>query len=118
MGRVARGQAAPGPSNLALNTFRDGASTTYLGNIFKCLTIFRVKNFFLASNLNFSSFTSKSFPPCPVSIRPCKRSISFLLLTPFKYRKTPIKSPLLGEEPSLHQERQSWDSPLGHSLAW
>jgi len=41
------------PSRLALNTAREGASTTSLGNLFQCFTTFMVKNFFL-SNLNLS----------------------------------------------------------------
>jgi len=39
-------------SNPALNVSRDGASTTSLGNLCHCLTIFTVKNFFLISSLN------------------------------------------------------------------
>ena len=35
------------PSNLALNTVREGTATTSLSNLVKCLTILRVKNFFL-----------------------------------------------------------------------
>ena len=34
------------PSNLALNTSRDGASTASLGSLCQCLTTLRVKNFF------------------------------------------------------------------------
>ena len=34
------------PSNLALNTSRDGASTASLGNLFQCLTTLTVKKFF------------------------------------------------------------------------
>jgi len=32
------------PSNLALNTAREGAATASLGNLFQCLTTLRVKN--------------------------------------------------------------------------
>ena len=39
-------------SSLALNASRNGASTTSLGNIFQCVTILCMKNFFLISNLN------------------------------------------------------------------
>lgn len=31
-------QIAPGPSNLALNSSRDGASTVFLGNLFQHIT--------------------------------------------------------------------------------
>jgi len=35
------------PSNLALNTAREGAATAFLGNGFQCLTTLTVKDFFL-----------------------------------------------------------------------
>jgi len=38
------------PSNLALNTAREGADTTALGNLCQCFTTLRVENFFLESN--------------------------------------------------------------------
>lgn len=47
------------PPNLALNTFRDGASTISLGSLFLCLTTLVVKNFFLVSNQNLPSFSLK-----------------------------------------------------------
>jgi len=50
------------PSNLALNTAREGAATAPLGNLFQCLTTLMVKNFFLISNLNLPSFHLKLFP--------------------------------------------------------
>ncbi|KAK4829612.1 hypothetical protein QYF61_005739 [Mycteria americana] len=50
------------PSNLALNTSKDGASTTSLGNLFQCLTTLIGKNFFLISNLNLPSFSLKPLP--------------------------------------------------------
>ena len=39
-------------SSLALNVFRDGASTASLGNLFQCVTTLCVKNFLLISNLS------------------------------------------------------------------
>jgi len=45
------------PSNLALNTAREGASTVSLGNLLQWLTTHRIKNFFLISNLNLLSFS-------------------------------------------------------------
>ncbi|KAK4825513.1 hypothetical protein QYF61_000026, partial [Mycteria americana] len=50
------------PSNLALNTSREGVSTTFLGNLFQCRTTLTVKNFFLISNLNLPSFSLKLLP--------------------------------------------------------
>jgi len=40
------------PSNLALNTAREGAATASLGSLGQGLTTFTVQNFFLMSNLN------------------------------------------------------------------
>jgi len=53
------------PSNVALNTSRDRASTASLGNLFQHLTTLLVKNFPLISNLNFPSFNLKPFPLVP-----------------------------------------------------
>jgi len=50
------------PSNLALNTAREGAATAPLGNLGQGLTTLRVKNFFLISNLNLPSFSFKLLP--------------------------------------------------------
>jgi len=48
--------------SLILSVSRDGASTTSLGNLCQCLTMFTVKNFFFLSNLFLPSFSLKSFP--------------------------------------------------------
>ena len=48
-------QAVQAPSNLALNTSEDGASTASLGSLFQHLTTFTVKNFPLTSKLNLLS---------------------------------------------------------------
>jgi len=48
------------PSNLALNTAKEGAATASLGNLGQGLNTFIVKNFFLRSNLNLPSFSLKS----------------------------------------------------------
>jgi len=45
------------PSNLALNTAREGAATASLGNLFQHFTTLMVKNFFLIPNLNLPSFS-------------------------------------------------------------
>jgi len=48
-------RAVRAPSNLALNTAREGTATASLGNLGQGLTTLMVKNFFLISNLNFTS---------------------------------------------------------------
>jgi len=50
------------PSNLALNTAREGAATTSLGNLFQRPTTLSVKNFFLTSSLNLPSSSLKPLP--------------------------------------------------------
>jgi len=47
------------PSILTLNVSRDGASTTFLGNLFQCFTVLMVKNLFLISSLNLPSLSLK-----------------------------------------------------------
>ena len=59
-------------SSLALNAFRDGASTTSLGNLFQCNITLCVKNFLLISNLNLPS-QFKTIPPCPLTVHPHKQ---------------------------------------------
>ena len=64
MGRAATHQTGlpRAPSNVALNSSRDGAPTASLGSSFQCLTTLWVKNFFLTSNQNLLSFSLKPFP--------------------------------------------------------
>ena len=50
------------PSNLALNTSRDGASTPSLGSLFQHLSTVSVKNFLLISRLDLPSLNLKPFP--------------------------------------------------------
>jgi len=50
------------PPSLALNTAREGAYMTSLGNKFQCLTTHIVKNLFLISNLNLPSFSVEPLP--------------------------------------------------------
>jgi len=45
-------QGAQTPSNLALNTAREWASTASLDNLHQCLTTLILKNFCLIPNLN------------------------------------------------------------------
>jgi len=49
-------------SNLALYTARERTATASLGNLAQGLTILRVKNFFLISDLNLPSFSLKPLP--------------------------------------------------------
>jgi len=53
------------PSNMDLNTSREGAATAALGNLLQGLTSFIVKNFFLIANLNISSLSLKPLPLVP-----------------------------------------------------
>jgi len=48
------------PSNLALNTAREGAATASLGNLGRGLTTLIITNFCLISTLNLPSFSLKS----------------------------------------------------------
>jgi len=50
------------PSNLALNTAREGAATASLGNLGQGLTTLKGKNFFVISKLNQPSFSLKLLP--------------------------------------------------------
>ncbi|NXF08875.1 PHF11 protein, partial [Smithornis capensis] len=54
--RLSLDQVLKAPSNLALNTSRDRASTPSLGNLFQCLTTLTGKNFSLIFHLNVPSF--------------------------------------------------------------
>jgi len=53
------------PSNLALNTARDGEATAFLNSLCQCLTTVIVKNFFLISSLNPLFFSLKPLPLVP-----------------------------------------------------
>ena len=82
------------PSNLALNTSRDGASTASLGNLCQCLTNLRAKNFFLIANLNLPSSSLK--PLCLIlSLHGLVKSPSPAFLYPpaFRYWKADIRYP-------------------------
>jgi len=63
------------PSNLALNTSIDRASTTSLGNLFQHLITIIVKNFFLISHLNLPSF-SLNLLPLVLSLQALLKSLS------------------------------------------
>ena len=49
-------------SSLALDAPSLDAFTTYLGNLFQCVTTLWVKNFLLISNLNLPCLSLKPFP--------------------------------------------------------
>jgi len=74
------------PSNLAMNTTRDGASAASLGSLLQHLTTPSVKNFLLTSNLNLSSCSLKQFLLVKSWFPSC-------LLTPFKNWKAAMRSP-------------------------
>jgi len=58
------------PSNLALSTAREGASTTSLGNLGQGLTTLIVKNFFLIFISFLSSFILLAVPVRVVALVP------------------------------------------------
>ena len=68
------------PSNLALNTSREGTSTMSLGNLCQCLTTLTGKNFFLRSNLNLPSFSLKLLPL--ITTPPDKESLPIFSVGP------------------------------------
>jgi len=95
------------PSNLALNTARQGAATASLGNLFQCLTTLTVKNFFLISNLKLPSFSLKPFT-LALSLHTLVKSPSPSLLCPLQvlegcYKVSPEPALLQAEQPQLPQ---------------
>lgn len=71
-------------SNLALNTFRDGASTVSVSNLCPCLTTLKENNFFLIPKINPPSFSLKSLPLCsPITTYPCEIFLSNFLVAFF-----------------------------------
>jgi len=80
------------PSNLALNTAREGAATASLGNLCQGLTTLTVKNFFCKSSLNLPFFSLKP-SPLILLLQALVKSPSSFLAGPFRYRKAPRKSP-------------------------
>ena len=80
-------------SSPALNVSRDGASTTYLGNLFQCVTTLWVKNFFLISNLNLPRLSLEPFPLVLSLSTPVNSHSPSCLYAPFKYWKATMWSP-------------------------
>ncbi|KAK4815434.1 hypothetical protein QYF61_002649, partial [Mycteria americana] len=95
-------------SNLTLNTSRGGASTTSLDDLLQCFTTLIVKHFFLLSNLNLSSFSSKPLP-LVLSLEALVKSLSpVFLISPLYVLKgcskiSPEPSLLQAEQPQLSQ---------------
>jgi len=81
------------PSNPALNTAREGASTASLGNLCQCLTALIVKDFFFISNLYLTSFSLKPLPLGLSLHALVKKSLSSFLVGPSRYWKAAIRSP-------------------------
>lgn len=79
------------PSNLVLNTSRDGASTS-LGNLFHCLSTLSLKIFFQRSNLNLFCFNLKSLPLLLLLHVLVKSFTLSFLKASFKYWKAAIRS--------------------------
>ena len=80
-------------SSLALDAPSLDAFTTYLGNLFQCITTLWVKNFLLISNLNLPCPSWKPFPlvlSLSTLINSCSPSC---LYVPFKYWKATMRSP-------------------------
>jgi len=63
------------PSNLALNTAREGVFTVSLGNVFEGLTALTAKNFFLIPNVNLPSFSLKPSSLSTVGLLGCKHTL-------------------------------------------
>lgn len=64
---------------MILDTSRDEASKSYLGNLFQCLPTVIVKNFVLPSNINLFSILTNDF--CSIAAGPGKNALSLLLIT-------------------------------------
>ena len=80
-------------SSLALDAPSLDAFTTYLGNLFQCITTLWVKNFLLISNLNHPCLSLGLFLLIlPLSTLTNSRSPS-CSYAPLKYWKAPVRSP-------------------------
>lgn len=70
---------------LALNSSKNGAFTTLLGNL-------TVKNFLIITNINLLFLSLKPFPFILSNTCPCKKSLFTFLIDPFRYCKAAIKT--------------------------
>jgi len=80
------------PSNLALNTARNGAGTASLGNMCQGLTTLTVKSFFCLSNLNLLSFSLKP-SPLVLSLHALVKSPSPALSQPLQALAAALRCP-------------------------
>ena len=81
------------PANLTLNTSRDGAPTSPLGNLFQCFTTLIVKNIFLVPSLKLPSFSLEPLPLVLSQQALLKNLSPPFLWALFKYWKATIMSP-------------------------
>ena len=84
-------QAAQSHIQPGLDAYRDGASTTSLGNLFQCVTTLCVKKFLLIFNLNLPCLSLKQFPLVLSLSTLVNSHISSSLYTPFKYWKATVR---------------------------
>jgi len=94
------------PSNLALNTAREGAARAALGSLFQCLTTLTVKDFFLISKLNLPSFSLKPSPlvlSLQAFVVPLQLSCRPLRVLEGCNKVSPEPSLLQAEQPQLSQ---------------
>jgi len=98
------------PSKLAFSVSRDGASTTSLGSLSQCFTMLR-KDFLPDIYPNFPFFSFKDIPPCSITIRLCKMSVTFLLVSSIQVVEGCNE---VSPEPSLLQAKQAQESYKVH----
>ena len=81
------------PSNLSLNTSREGTATASPGYLYQCLTTLLVKNFFLMSNINLPYFSLKPLLLLLSLQALVKSPYHAFLWAPFRYWKAAIRPP-------------------------
>jgi len=69
------------PSDLALNSSREGAATASLGNLFCCLATFIIKTILPHIQYKSTLFQLKTIVPCPVATGPDEKSLSVFLIS-------------------------------------
>ena len=66
------------PSSLILSVYRDGASTTSLGNLFHCFTTLIINKFpYIQSQ---SLLVTETTSPCPIPTGPAEESVPFFFI--------------------------------------
>lgn len=73
--------------SLALNPYRDGASTYPLA----CASALPPSEWRISSNLNLPSFISKSILLCLITIKQCKKSVLLLFISPKSSTGTAVR---------------------------